>query len=113
MFLKSKVNTEFRCQVAANSLDIDVNKKSIHKLKINNVKLPSDWNIGLVYGNSGSGKTTLIKHLFGEDVFSNDFRPLQSNSCDGGPDRVMMSRFSKNKENLLGETTETWQNMST
>ena len=56
--LKSKVSTDFRCQVAANALDIDVKKKSIHHLKIENINIPNQWNIGLVYGNSGSGKTT-------------------------------------------------------
>lgn len=69
VILKSKVHTNFRCQLAANSLDIDVEKKSVHHLKIDNINIPADWNIGLVYGNSGSGKTTLIKHLFGEDIF--------------------------------------------
>ena len=69
VLLKSNVNTEFRCQVAANSLDIDVEKKSIHHLKIDNIDIPKEWSIGLVYGNSGSGKTTMIKHLFGDNVF--------------------------------------------
>lgn len=69
VILKSKVNTEFRCQAAANSLDIDIEKKSIHHLKIDNINIPENWNIGLVYGNSGSGKTTMIKHLFGDDIF--------------------------------------------
>ena len=69
VLLKSDVNTEFRCQVAANSLDIDVEKKSIHHLKIDNINLPDTWHIGLVYGNSGSGKTTMIKQLFGDSIF--------------------------------------------
>tara|TARA_R100000278_G_C5476538_1_gene166617 strand:+ start:704 stop:1816 length:1113 start_codon:yes stop_codon:yes gene_type:complete len=69
VFLKSDVNKEFRCQIAANSLDIDVEKKSTHHLKIKDINIPDNWNIGLVYGNSGSGKTTMIKHLFGENIF--------------------------------------------
>jgi len=69
VILKSKVNQEFRCQVAANSLDIDVEKKSIHHLKIDNINIPKKWNVGLIYGNSGSGKTTMIKHLYGENIF--------------------------------------------
>jgi energy-coupling factor transporter ATP-binding protein EcfA2 len=68
--LQSEIFTNFRCQVAANSLDIDVKKKSIHNLKIDNVLIPKDWNVGLIYGASGSGKTTLAKHLFGEDIFN-------------------------------------------
>ena len=67
--LKSEVFNTFRCQAAANSLDIDVKKKSIHKLEVNNIILPKNWNIGLIYGASGSGKTTLAKHLFGDNIF--------------------------------------------
>jgi ABC-type multidrug transport system ATPase subunit len=68
--LKSEIFKNFRCQVAANSLDIDVNKKSEHHLHIENVKIPENWNLGLVYGSSGSGKTTCIKKIFGDDVFN-------------------------------------------
>lgn len=67
--LKSDIFNSFRCQAAANSLDIDVSKKSIHNLKINNINIPKEWNIGLIYGASGSGKTTLAKHLFGNNIF--------------------------------------------
>lgn len=67
--LKSEIYKSFRCQVAANSLDIDAEKKSIHHLIIENVKLPSDWNVGLIYGASGSGKTTLATNIFGKDIF--------------------------------------------
>lgn len=73
--LSSPVSTSFRCQCAANSLDIDVKKKSIHHLHIDDVEIPENWNIGLVVGASGSGKTTLIKHLFGDDVFDCDIDP--------------------------------------
>ena len=68
--LQSEVFKTFKCVVAANSLDIDVDKKSLHHLHIDNVKIPNDWNIGLIYGSSGSGKTTLATTLFGKDIFS-------------------------------------------
>lgn len=55
--------------MACDSLDIDITKKSVHKLKIDGINIPENWNIGLVYGASGSGKTTLIKKIFGDDVF--------------------------------------------
>jgi ABC-type ATPase with predicted acetyltransferase domain len=67
--LQSEVFNTFRCQAAANSLDIDVKKKSIHKLEVNNINIPKEWSIGLIYGASGSGKTTLAKHLFGQNIF--------------------------------------------
>lgn len=67
--LQSEMFNSFRCQVAANSLDIDVKKKSVHHLHIENIKLPESWNVGLIYGASGSGKTTLATNIFGEDIF--------------------------------------------
>mgnify|MGYP006348629757 FL=1 len=67
--LKSDVSKSFRCKLAANSLDIDVEKKSVHHLKIEGVRIPESWNVGLIVGASGSGKTTTITQLFGASVF--------------------------------------------
>jgi ABC-type Mn2+/Zn2+ transport system ATPase subunit len=55
--------------MACNSLDIDINKKSVHHLKVDNINIPDDWSVGVIYGASGSGKTTLAKSLFGDDIF--------------------------------------------
>lgn len=76
--LESEVFNTFRCQAAANSLDIDVKKKSIHNLEINNINIPDKWNIGLIYGASGSGKTTLAYNLFGKDIFNNKLNEEKS-----------------------------------
>jgi len=66
--LSSDVSKSFRCQKAADSLDIDVQKKSTHKLSVN-ADIDSNYSIGLIIGASGSGKTTLAKHLFGQECF--------------------------------------------
>ena len=66
--LESEVFKSFRCQLAANSQDIDSTKKSVHELNIN-CDLDSDFSVGLIYGSSGSGKTTLAKKIFGDDCF--------------------------------------------
>lgn len=66
--LSCEIPDTFRTKMAANSLDIDVNKKSKHELKID-VDIDGDYSIGLIVGASGSGKTTLAKHIFGEDCF--------------------------------------------
>lgn len=66
--LESEISKGFRCVKAANSLDIDVEKKSKHRLEIK-ADVESDFSIGLIVGASGSGKTTLTKHIFGEDCF--------------------------------------------
>lgn len=70
VILESPVSNNFRCKMACDSLDIDINKKSKHHLKILNINVPENWNVGLVYGASGSGKTTLAKKIFGDSVFS-------------------------------------------
>ena len=56
--LESPVSTSFRCQKAADSLDIDVSKKSVHELNVS-ADIETHFNIGLILGASGSGKTTL------------------------------------------------------
>ncbi len=66
--LKSDVFKSYRCQRAADSLDIDVEKKSVHKLEIDG-DLESPYKLGLIVGASGSGKTTLAKSIFGDDCF--------------------------------------------
>ena len=66
--LQSAVSTSFRCQKAANSLDIDVEKKSRHHLEVK-ADLKSPYNIGCIIGASGSGKTTLAKTIWGQDCF--------------------------------------------
>lgn len=72
--LESPVSTTFRCVRAANSLDIDAKKKSVHKLDIN-CDIQSDFSIGLIVGASGSGKTTLAHKMFGEDCFKTALDP--------------------------------------
>lgn len=69
VILRSEVFNNFRCKMACDSLDIDIQKKSVHHLKIDGIKVPESWSIGVIYGASGSGKTTLAKQLFGEDIF--------------------------------------------
>lgn len=79
VILESKVSTNFRCKRACDSLDIDIKKKSIHHLKIENIEPGDSWNVALIYGSSGSGKSTLIKKIFGENCFRtiiNDDEPI-------------------------------------
>jgi len=71
VLLKSPVSTSFRCQKAADSLDINTSEKSVHHLKVS-ADINADYSIGLIIGASGSGKTTLAKQIFGEKVFESD-----------------------------------------
>jgi energy-coupling factor transporter ATP-binding protein EcfA2 len=72
--LTSPVATSFRATKAANSLDIDAEKKSIHYFKVQaDIKTP--FNIGVIVGASGSGKTTLAKHIYGDEAFKEILNP--------------------------------------
>lgn len=66
--LASPVATSFRAVKAANSFDIDSEKKSIHHFEVK-ADLTTPFNIGLIVGASGSGKTTLAKHIYGNKCF--------------------------------------------
>jgi ABC-type dipeptide/oligopeptide/nickel transport system ATPase subunit len=67
--LVSSPSGSFMATKAAQSLDIDVNKKLEHRLSVT-ADVESPYNIGLIVGNSGSGKTTLAKKMFGADAFA-------------------------------------------
>ena len=66
--LSSPVSKSYRCQKAADALDIDTAKKSVHKFTVK-ADLETDYSIGIIVGASGSGKTTLAKEIFGDDCF--------------------------------------------
>ena len=72
--LASPVSTSFRCTKAANSLDIDVEKKAVHHFEVS-ADVKSDFSIGLVVGASGSGKTTFAKHVWGNECFDEILDP--------------------------------------
>jgi ABC-type dipeptide/oligopeptide/nickel transport system ATPase subunit len=65
--LQSEASKSYRCSRAANSLDIDVNKKLVHELSVN-ADVESDFSIGLIVGASGSGKTTLARSIYGDEA---------------------------------------------
>lgn len=66
--LKTDAPNDFYCIKAANSVDLDIEKKLTHHLKIT-ADIDTSYNIGLIIGNSGSGKTTLAKHVWGDQCF--------------------------------------------
>lgn len=68
--LTSTVPKTFRTQKAADSVSLDISKKSEHRLEIKDIDVETDFKIGLIVGPSGAGKTTLAKELFGPDCFN-------------------------------------------
>lgn len=63
--LKSVMSNSFPAIKAAQSVDLDVESKSVHELTIT-ADFDAPFNVGLIVGNSGSGKTTLARQIFGE-----------------------------------------------
>lgn len=66
--LEAKPSRSFRCQKAANSLDINIAEKLRHEFKVE-ADLETVYNVGLIVGASGSGKTTLAREIWGKDCF--------------------------------------------
>ena len=75
--LKCDAPEDFYVIKAANSVDLDVEKKLTHHIKIR-ADIESQYNIGLIIGNSGSGKTTLAKHIWGDKCFDTLLQPDQA-----------------------------------
>lgn len=67
--LEAKPAVTFRTQKAANSVDLDIEKKLSHRLTVK-ADLETPFNIGLIVGSSGSGKTTLAEKIYGKEVFT-------------------------------------------
>lgn len=80
--LKCDAPTDFYCVKAANSVDLDIDKKLTHNIKIK-ADIDTPYNVGLIIGASGSGKTTLAKHIWGADCFDSLLQP----------DRAVISQF--------------------
>jgi len=64
--LTSDASNSYRCQRAANSLQIDIAAKLRHDFRVC-ADLETDFHIGLIVGASGSGKTTLARSIYGDD----------------------------------------------
>lgn len=77
--LKNKINRDEYVDYVAEAYDIQNTDETITTIK-NNLRLPNQWNIGVIYGGSGTGKSTLLK-TFGKIVspkFDSE-KPLISN----------------------------------
>jgi energy-coupling factor transporter ATP-binding protein EcfA2 len=59
----------FRCQKAANSLDIDIAAKLAHHFEID-CEIDAPYNVGVIVGASGSGKTSLARQLWGDEALA-------------------------------------------
>lgn len=72
--LTSPASNTYYSRRAVDSVDLDINEKLKHELKIT-ADLETPYQIGLIIGASGSGKTTLAHSIFGEDCFKTVLNP--------------------------------------
>ena len=63
--LESTPSKSYYVQKAANSMDIDLNKKLTHDLRVS-CDIDTSYTVGVIVGASGSGKTSLAHELFGD-----------------------------------------------
>lgn len=66
--LTSQANDSFRCQKAAQSVDLDLTKKLSHHFNLT-ADITSNFNVGLIVGASGSGKTTFAEFAYEKEAF--------------------------------------------
>ena len=86
--LESNVQHDDYTKFVLKMYDVPLSEKNRVTIK-NNIELPKDWNIGLIYGPSGAGKTTLLK-LFGTiNKVEWDERPVISNFTEVSPEEAV------------------------
>ena len=91
--LHSEPSVSFIGIKAAQSMDIDIEKKLKHELTIS-ADIDTPFSIGLIIGSSGSGKTTLAKNMFGDDCFESKLS-MQKCIIDQFPDSMEYNQISK------------------
>ena len=65
---KSDVEETFR--VKKIMTDFDVKTEHANEKFEGEIKLPKEWQIGVIVGGSGTGKSTIAKELFGKDLIT-------------------------------------------
>ena len=73
--LKHNIKNDKYTEYVYEAFDIQNKEQSNVTIEANLEHLPSDWNIGVVYGGSGTGKTTILKNYFKKemDTYSFDY----------------------------------------
>jgi len=61
--------TDYVCE----TFDIQNKKESSVIVNANLELLPTEWNIGVIYGGSGTGKTTILKKYFNKEIDKSSF----------------------------------------
>ena len=89
----NKVNKTFR--VAKVMADFDVKAEHSNEHFIGEIKLPEEWNIGIICGGSGTGKSTIAKELFGSYIIT-EFNYDENSVLDNMPKDKTTEEIEKN-----------------
>lgn len=74
--------------------DFDVKLDHVSEKFCGSIKLPKEWNIGLIVGASGTGKTTIARHLFNNYIVDN-FNWNNNSVLDNMPKNVSTNEITK------------------
>lgn len=72
--LKSNIKHDEYTKRVLKMYDVPLSDENVTVIK-NNITLPKEWNVGLIYGPSGAGKSTLLK------TFGESFHPIWNEDC--------------------------------
>lgn len=104
--LTSAASRSYRCQRAANALDIDVTKKLTHTFSVT-ADFTTPFAVGVIVGASGSGETTFAQHVFGDrqhDVAIDESRPV----LDQFPDHMTYEQCAEALTAIGLTSVPTW-----
>ena len=100
-----KPNKTFR--VASVMGTFDLQSENIKEHFQGEIKIPENWQIGLIVGNSGTGKTTISKHLF-PDSYITTFEYNAESVLDDMPKECSVEQISKTFNSVGFSSPPSW-----
>ena len=100
-----KPNKTFR--VASVMGTFDLQSENIKEHFHGEIKIPENWQIGLIVGNSGTGKTTISKHLF-PDSYITTFEYNAESVLDDMPKECSVEQISKTFNSVGFSSPPSW-----
>lgn len=88
---KTKATSSFRTDSIIGKFDLQSNEV-VEKFQ-GEIKLPKEWNVGLIVGKSGTGKTTIAKELFPESYIT-EFKYNNNSIIDNMPEDCSVSEIT-------------------
>lgn len=89
---KSKIDETFRVQKIRSAFDYQ-NKESVEHFK-GEIKLPENWQIGVIVGASGTGKTSIARKLF-EKEMNQEYEYNHTSVVDDMPNECSVDDITK------------------